>query len=126
AGSGLNVSMVGTDKVLTATKSAAGVGVLTATSSPAFTIVSSDTQAPTSPSIAINGGAAGTNFFKVNLTLAATESVSLPMQMCIVEKSAAGADCSGCSYEAYATSKVFTLTAVGTRYVNVKYKDAAA
>jgi hypothetical protein len=81
-----------------------------------------DADAPTSPSIAINGGATDTNFRKVALTLAATEAVSLPMEMCISESGT----CAGCSYETYATSKVFELTAgAAAKTVGVKYKDAA-
>jgi hypothetical protein len=81
-----------------------------------------DADPPTSPTISINGGAASTNFRNVSLALSATESVSTPMEMCISES----ATCAGCSYEAYATSKTFQVTAgAATKTVGVKYRDAA-
>ena len=43
------------------------------------------------------------------------------MQMCVGESAA----CSGCSYEAYATTKNLTLSAgVGTKTVSAKFRDA--
>ena len=78
----------------------------------------SDIIAPTGTSISINGGDAYTNSTSVTLTLGATGA----SEMIISENS----DFSGASYEAYSTSKAFTLSSTnGTKTVYVKYKDAA-
>jgi uncharacterized repeat protein (TIGR02543 family) len=77
-----------------------------------------DTQPPTGGTVSINGGAAYTNSTAVTLTLSATDAA----QMMISEDSGF----SGASYEAYAASKSFILSAGdGTKTVYVKYRDAA-
>jgi hypothetical protein len=84
----------------------------------------SDTAAPTSPALSINSGATDTHFLGVTLNMAATESVSTPLQACV----SANADCSGCAYGAvsFGSSVSYALTgAAGAKAVSAKYRDAA-
>lgn len=75
------------------------------------------TTPPTNTSIVIAGGAANTLVREVTLTLAATDAT----QMAISNTS----DFSGASWETYATSKSWTLTAGdGTKTVYAKFRDA--
>ncbi|HBV99392.1 MAG TPA: hypothetical protein DEF36_20425, partial [Desulfotomaculum sp.] len=77
-----------------------------------------DLAAPTGGSISINGGDTYTTSTTVTLTLSATGA----SEMMVSEDSGF----SGASYEAYATSKSFTLSSGdGTKTVYVKYRDAA-
>ncbi|HBV99394.1 MAG TPA: hypothetical protein DEF36_20435, partial [Desulfotomaculum sp.] len=77
-----------------------------------------DTTAPTGGSISINGGDTYTTSTTVTLTLSATGA----SEMMVSEDSGF----SGASYEAYATSKSFTLSSGdGTKTVYVKYRNAA-
>jgi hypothetical protein len=77
-----------------------------------------DTQAPTSGSISINAGDAYTNNSNVTLAMSATGATN----MMLSEDSSF----TGATYEAYATSKSFTLSSGDdTKTVYVKYKDAA-
>jgi len=78
-----------------------------------------DHSAPTSSSISINSGASSTNSTSVTLTLNSVDAVSM-----YVTNTAGCA--SGGNYEAYATSKSWTLgTTNGTATVYVKFKDRA-
>jgi hypothetical protein len=75
---------------------------------------------PPSSSILINNGNAYTKTIPVTLTLSATDAASGVSQMCISNT----ASCS--SWEAYATTKAWTLTSGdGTKTVRVWYKDNA-
>jgi hypothetical protein len=77
-----------------------------------------DTTAPTGTSISVNGGATYTTSTGVTLTLAATDASQMRF------KNGSGGTWS--TYEAYATSKAWTLGSVeGTRTVYVQFKDAA-
>ncbi|SFG06678.1 Listeria/Bacterioides repeat-containing protein [Desulfotomaculum arcticum] len=77
-----------------------------------------DTTAPTGGSISINSGADYTTSTSVTLTLSATGA----SEMMVSEDSGF----SGASYEAYSTSKSFTLSSGdGIKTVYAKYKDAA-
>ncbi|HBV99393.1 MAG TPA: phage tail protein, partial [Desulfotomaculum sp.] len=77
-----------------------------------------DTTAPTGGSISINGGDTYTTSTLATLTLSATGA----SEMMVSEDSGF----SGASYEAYATSKSFTLSSGdGTKTIYVKYRDAA-
>lgn len=81
-----------------------------------------DATAPTNPGIAINSGDTTTNFRTVTLTLSATETLSLPMQMCVAEDT----NCSTCSWATFAAAKSVNLsTGSGTKTVSAKYRDAA-
>lgn len=72
---------------------------------------------PTNTSIAINAGAATSSVLSVTLTLSATNAAQM-----IVSNDAGFA---GASWEAYATSKVWTLTSGdGLKTVYVKFKDS--
>ncbi|MEY4630146.1 MAG: hypothetical protein RIQ81_266 [Pseudomonadota bacterium] len=78
-----------------------------------------DIVLPTSTSILINSGATSTTTTAVTLTLAATGASA----MYISNTAGCG---SGGTYEAYATSKAWTLAQTnGTATVYVKFKDAA-
>jgi hypothetical protein len=82
-----------------------------------------DTVKPTG-SILINNGACSTNSRNVTLKLSASDPspASGVTQMMISNSSSF----TGASWETYATSKAWTLTScAGTKYVYVKYKDAA-
>jgi len=81
-----------------------------------------DISAPTSPVISINAGTAVTANPDSTLTLSATDSFSPVTEIMLSE----AADFSGASWEAYATSKAFTLSSAdGTKTVYAKFKDAA-
>lgn len=85
------------------------------------TTLLSDITAPTG-TISINGGAGSTNTASVTLTLSATDDIdpSGSLQMQVSNDSGFA----GASWEAYNTSKAWTLTSgVGTRTVYVRYKD---
>ena len=76
-----------------------------------------DTNPPTNGSITINNGASFTDSRYATLKLNATGAT----EMIISDRS----DFSGATYEAYATSKSFTLSSGdGTKIIYVKYKDA--
>ena len=76
-----------------------------------------DTTPPTNGSVTINNGASFTDSRYATLKLNATGAT----EMIISDRS----DFSGASYEAYATSKSFTLSSGdGTKIIYVKYKDA--
>jgi hypothetical protein len=80
-----------------------------------------DAVPPLSPSVTINGDAAFTASSAVTLTLAATETFSPPVQMCVAE----AADCSTCTYEPFSATRPLTLSAgTGARTVRAKFKDA--
>lgn len=77
-----------------------------------------DTTPPTGTSVSINAGVAETNTTSVTLTLGATDAY----QMLVSNTS----DLTGASWEAYATSKAWVLTAgEGTKTVYVKFRDLA-
>ena len=81
--------------------------------------ITHDNTAPTGGSISINGGDALTNSTSGTLTLAAVDA----SEMYVTNISGCG---SGSSWEAYATSKSWTLgQANTTATVYVKYKDTA-
>lgn len=81
-----------------------------------------DLTAPTSPTISIDGGAADTSDTGVTLTLSASDALSGMADMIISENS----NFSGAVWEAYNTSKNFTLTGGGgTKTVYVKFRDEA-
>ena len=76
-----------------------------------------DTTAPTNASILINDG----NAFTADKTVALKLSADDAVEMIVSEKS----DFSGATYEAYATSKNFTVSDTdGTKIIYVKFKDA--
>lgn len=86
-------------------------------------LYTTDTTAPTG-SISINSGATSTNTSAVSLALSATDDIdpSGSLQMMVSNDSGF----SGASWEAYATSKAWTLSSgTGTRTVYVKYRDAS-
>ncbi len=86
------------------------------------TTLLSDTTAPTG-TISINGGAATTNTTSVTLTLSATDDIdpSGSLQMQVSNDSGFA----GASWEAYNTSKAWTLTSgVGTKTVYARFRDA--
>jgi hypothetical protein len=69
-------------------------------------------------SVVINGGVTHTNSTSVTLAIAATDPNGVP-SMCVSNSTSCTA------WEAYATEKVWTITATdGTRTVYVKFKDA--
>lgn len=77
-----------------------------------------DTTPPTNTSISIDGGAASTTSTSVTLTFSATDAT----EMYITNTSGCG---SGGSWEAYATSKAWSLAQTnGTATVYVKYRDS--
>lgn len=81
-----------------------------------------DTAGPVSPTISVNGGATYTTSTSATLTLSASDAASGMADMMISENS----DFSGASWEAYATSKSFTLSSSdGTKTVYVKFRDNA-
>ncbi len=80
-----------------------------------------DTSAPTSPSVVINSGETGTEFHSVSLTLSATETASLPMQMCVAED----ADCSTCSWISYSSTRNMNLSAGnGSKTISARFRDS--
>jgi len=80
-----------------------------------------DTSLPTG-TISINSGAAYTNNASATLALSATDVTTSVMNAMFSEV----ADFSGATWEAYASSNVFTLTgADGTKTIYAKFKDAA-
>lgn len=82
-----------------------------------------DTASPTSTSISINAGAAYTNSTSAALTLSATDSNS-GIQIYITNTAGCG---SGGTYEAYSTSKSWTLAQTNsTATVYVKFKDSVS
>jgi peptidoglycan/xylan/chitin deacetylase (PgdA/CDA1 family) len=84
--------------------------------------VEQDATAPTGGSLSINSGATSTNSRDVNLTIS-TDPGSGATEMMISEDSSF----TGASYETYATSKSYTLSAGdGTKTVYIKFKDAAS
>ncbi len=88
------------------------------------TITLNDTSAPTG-SVSIDSGAASTTTLSVTLTIAATDEIdaSGSLQMMISNDSGF----SGASYEAYNTSKAWTLSnGTGTKTVYVKFKDSSS
>ena len=81
-----------------------------------------DRGAPTG-SLTINSGIASTGTSSVTLATTATDELSSVIDMIISESS----EFSGASWEAYATTKAFTLSAgEGTKTVYVKYRDTYA
>jgi hypothetical protein len=87
--------------------------------SPYSDTITLDTTAPTG-SVSINSNATTTNTTSVTLTISASDSTSGVYQMCISNTSI----CS--SWEAYATSKSWTLTSGdGTKTVYAWFKDNA-
>jgi len=80
-----------------------------------------DTTGPIG-AISINGGALLANSKNTVLTISATDTLSPVTQMMLSES----ATFDSASWEAYATSKAFTLSSSnGTKTVYAKYKDAA-
>ncbi|MBI2414330.1 VCBS repeat-containing protein [candidate division WWE3 bacterium] len=80
-----------------------------------------DTDPPVNGNFVINGGAAYTTSTSVTLTISATDELSDVSQMEISEDSSF----TGASWEAYSTSKSFTLSSTsGTKTVYIKYKDS--
>lgn len=79
-----------------------------------------DTTAPASPSVVIMNGAANVYTTAVTVNLSATETASLPVQMCVAEAN----DCSTCSYEAFSATKALVLGGSGVRKVSAKFRDA--
>ena len=74
-------------------------------------------NAPSNPSISIAGGADGTNNVNVTLTLGATSATDMMISN--------NSDFSGASWETYATTKDWTLTAGdGTKTVYAKFKSS--
>lgn len=83
----------------------------------------SDSTAPTG-TISINGGAATTTSQNVTLTLSATDDIDPAGSLQMMVSNAA--DFSGASWEAYNTSKAWTLSSgTGTKTVYVRYKDSS-
>lgn len=81
-----------------------------------------DTTAPSNVSVVINSGASVTNTGSVTLALSATDSVGVT-QMQISNDSVF----TGATWEAYATSKSWTLTSGnGAKTVYARFRDAAA
>lgn len=81
-----------------------------------------DTAAPTGGSVSINTAATYSNSRNVTLAISALDSTSGVYQMQVSEDSGFA----GASWEAYATSKAFTLAASdGTRTVYVRFVDNA-
>lgn len=81
-----------------------------------------DATAPASNSIVINSGDANTTTTSVMLSLSSTDATSGTTLMEVSES----ATFVGASYEAYATTKAFTLSAGdGTHTVYARFKDAA-
>ncbi|MBS1961380.1 MAG: LamG domain-containing protein [Bdellovibrionales bacterium] len=79
-----------------------------------------DTIGPDSPSVVVNGGAAYTNSTSVTLTLSASGS---PTEMYVTYDDVCG---SGGTWEAYATTKAWTLLNTNMQNdVRVKFRDAA-
>jgi hypothetical protein len=92
----------------------------TDSSSASFSI---DSTAPSSPTLTVNGGASGTHFLAAKLNMAATESVSTPVQACV----SANNNCAGCTYGAVAfgSSVDYSFTGgAGVKDVSAKYRDA--
>jgi hypothetical protein len=93
-------------------------GMLSSTYSDTITL---DTSTPQG-SIQTNSGAAYTNVTAVNLSLLATDAGSGVSQMCFSNDGSTFT-----SWEPYATSKAWSLTAGdGTKYVHVQFKTALA
>ena len=87
-------------------------------------IYSTDTTAPTGP-ISINGGATNTDSTGVSLTISATDDIDAAGSIQMQVSNDSGF--SGASWEAYATSKSWTLTSgSGNKTVYVKFRDSAA
>lgn len=90
------------------------------TATDTITLTTPDTTPPTG-TVSINGGAASTDTTAVTLTLSASDNVGVTDM-----RIANGADPSGASWQPYATSLPWTLTAGdGTKTVSVQYRDAA-
>lgn len=87
-------------------------------------LYTTDTTAPTG-SVSINGGAATTTSSSVTLTLSATDDVDSAGSLQMMVSNAS--DFAGASYEAYATSKSWTLAgSFGGKTVYVKFKDSSS
>lgn len=81
-----------------------------------------NTTAPTG-SVSINSGAGYTGTRAVTLTISATDDVDSASSLTM--KVSNSSDLSDASYEAYATSKSWTLTTTdGTKTVYIKFKDS--
>ncbi|MBI2085304.1 MAG: hypothetical protein HYT71_02205 [Candidatus Aenigmarchaeota archaeon] len=80
-----------------------------------------DTTAPSAGSISINSGDTYTGSTSVTLTLSCTDNVA-----CTSMRFANSADCSSAAWEAYSTSKSWTLVSGdGSKTVCAQFKDAA-
>ena len=82
-----------------------------------------DRQGPIATDFAINGGALFVTSASVTLTIGAIDLTTSVSQMMISENSLF----TGASWESYATSKAFTLSAgEGVKTVYIKFRDAAS